>query len=81
MSLHTVLHHRGKNLAVLLKMEVLRLQVEYFGAWGFEGRGDVNVENGSKLAHADVGEYCFGSQKVMEKVGERPLWKLGGCWA
>ncbi|KAF7509525.1 hypothetical protein GJ744_007925 [Endocarpon pusillum] len=77
-SLHTEPHHRGKNLAVLLARELLRMQGQYFSARGFEGRGDGSVENGSELGHADVGEVNLGSRRVMEKAGARPLWKV--CW-
>ncbi len=77
-SLHTEPHHRGKNVAVLLATELLRMQGEYFSARGFEARGDVNVKNKSKLGHADVGEDNLGSKRVMEKAGGRPLWKV--CW-
>ncbi|ERF73631.1 hypothetical protein EPUS_00884 [Endocarpon pusillum Z07020] len=77
-SLHTEPHHRGKNLAVLLARELLRMQGQYFSARGFEARGDGSVENGSQLGHADVGEDNLGSRRVMEKAGARPLWKV--CW-
>lgn len=77
-SLHTEPHHRGKNLAVMLARELLRMQGKYFSARDFESRGDVNIVDGSKLGHADVADDNLGSRKVMEKAGGRPLWKV--CW-